>query len=101
MSQPLSEQTGQRLLEEFMKMQKDVVLIKAKSDATHARLFGNGQPGVVDKMEAEIQTLKLRAARDDGADSANLKWNVKVSGAVSGLVTLLGFILQWIFRHKS
>jgi hypothetical protein len=95
MSQPLSEQTGQRLLQEFMKMQADVVLIKAKSDDTHARLFGNHQPGELKLIKDQLEEHSDWITRADEREKTNRKWTAAIT---AGCGTLAGALAGWLAR---
>lgn len=62
----------------------------------HTRLFGNGQPGEIDKLHMKLDQHKTQ----NDARFENLEtWSSRTKGAISVLATILSF-LGWPYVVK-
>lgn len=95
-TQPISEETANRLITEVLAMKGEVVLIKAQSRDTHKRLFGNGQPGELATLESKINTQGDWITRADEREKTNRKWTAGIATAF-GVVS--GAIGHWLAKH--
>lgn len=76
-----------QLLTVVLQIQADITVIKSQQKETNRRLFGNGQPGELDKLDGRLKTLELRDAKEEGEKNSNRRWSGFISAAVSTLIT--------------
>ena len=67
----------------------DIAAIRQLVEADHKAIFGNGQPGLLDRMK------ELETARKAGTAALGIVWNIVTAvGSFAG-----GLILAWLSRH--
>ena len=84
-----------QLLTAVLQIQEDIAVIKTQQAETTRRLFGNGQPGLVDRLDDRIKSLELKDAQDTGKQDSNHRWTAAIASVVSGVVSV---IVAWIFK---
>lgn len=96
MSETSSHRLDSELLRIVYEIKADVSTIKRCQEEDHDRLFGNGQPGELTKLDGRIKTLELKDAKEDGEQSSNRRWSAAI-GSACGIVT--GAIGGWLVKH--
>lgn len=83
-----------QLLRAVLQIQADVTVIKARQDETNKRLFGNGQPGEIERLDSRLKTLELADAKESGERASSRRWAAYISALVSAAITFLGMLLH-------
>ena len=78
----------------------DVAAIKNEQAATSKRLFGNGQPGELDRLDLRIKTLELKEAKEEGEKSSNTRWAGYVAAAVSAVMWGIQMLVKFIHNRN-
>jgi hypothetical protein len=86
-----------RILTTLTAIQADVLIIKARQDDTHHRLFGNGQPGELASLDERVKDLELHDASDRGARNENKKWSAWIAAVVGAIVS---GVFEWL-THRG
>ena len=96
----MHEGTSPRLDAELLRIvyeiKSDVSAIKQCQEEDHDRLFGNGQPGELTKLDSRLKSLELRDAEEKGEKASNRRWTALIS-SVFGIVT--GAVGHWLAKH--
>ena len=96
----MHEATSPRLESELLKLvyeiKADVSAIKERQEEDHDRLFGNGQPGELTKLDGRIKSIELKDAEEKGERDSNRRWSAAI-GSLCGVVA--GAIGGWLAKH--
>lgn len=84
---PDSSKHETQLLTAVLQIQEDIAVIKSAQKETSRQLFGNGQPGWIDRLDGRLKTLELLDAKEEGEKNSNRRWSGFISAAVSTLIT--------------
>jgi len=93
---PLSEETANKLINTVLEVHADVKLVKARQEDVNKRLFGNGQPGEIQRLDGEIDELKVWRNRQDGARAESRKWTAVIASVVASVCTS---VLEFVFHR--
>lgn len=96
MNQPLTEQTGLKILDEIGSLKTEIAVLNAQYEQTHRRLFGNGQPGDLQVLRNDVDELMLKRATDAGRDAENKRWSGYIGAAMGAAVSAA---FEWV-THK-
>jgi len=91
-----SEETFNKLINTVLEVHADVKLVKARQEDFTHRLFGNGQPGDIQRLDREVDDLKEWRSQQDGARAENRKWSAVIASFVAAACT---YVLEWLFHR--
>lgn len=91
-----SPRLDSELLRIVTEIKSDVSAIRERQEQDHNRLFGNGQPGELTKLDGRIRLIELERAEQKGEQSSNHKWTAAI-GSICGIVA--GAVAGWLAKH--